>query len=66
MTGDILIASTSPFVKNYKVYMYTGEVLLDLSNGELLSPEDTHIHLTRFLAYAQFAVLRPLLLKDSK
>lgn len=66
MVGDILVASTTPYFKNYKVYMYTGEVLLDLSNGVLLSSEDTNIHLTRVLAYAQFAVLRPSLMLDSK
>jgi uncharacterized repeat protein (TIGR01451 family) len=65
-TGDILMASVDAEGTDLKLYMYTGETLLDLNTGKLVDTDNLSAHLDPFLAYNYFAVLRPSLITDSK
>jgi len=63
MVGDIYIAADG---SDIKMYMYTGETLLDLNTSKLISAEETDAHLIPFLSYNRFVLLRPSLMLDSK
>ena len=66
MVGDILVATVSVKTNEQKLYMYTGETMLDLLSGDTLSFEDSNACLEKTLAYHHFAILRPSLMLDSK
>jgi len=59
--GDILIAEADTEGKAQKLYLFTGENMLDLNN--LTYTSSTEI-LTKAMAYTRFAILRPSLMLD--
>ena len=49
-----------------RLYMYTGDGLLDLNTGATVAKEQIDTELMPFLSYNRFAVLRPSLMLDYK
>ena len=66
MTGDILVVVQDAQEENQKMYMVTGEKLLDLGGAEAPVYEDTDEVLEKIMSYKCFAVLRPSLIGDNK
>jgi len=66
MPGDIIIAAQNATASRQRLYLYTGEKMLDLNSDETffyMEPQDC---LTPILSYHRFAVLRPSLMLDNK
>ena len=61
IVGDILVADKDVKCKVQVYYLFTGDGLLDLTSGELLSEEDSAAIFTGFICNTRFAVLRPSL-----
>ena len=66
MVGDILIAVENAETEAKKLYLYTGEKMLDLLSGGTLTYADSAACLEKVIAYNRFAILRPSLMLDSK
>lgn len=66
MVGDILIAAVDAKAEKQKLYLYTGENMLDLLSGDAFAYADTAECLTPVMAYNRFAILRPSLMLDNK
>ena len=64
IAGDILIAAQDAKAEEQKLYLYTGEKMLDLNSGNTLTYVDSQECLTPVLAYNRFAILRPSLILD--
>lgn len=61
VAGDLIIGDTDLAYENHMMYLYTGESLMDLSSGKILSAGQSAQVLTECLCYTRFAVLRPSL-----
>ena len=59
--GDILIAEADTEGKAQKLYLFTGENMLDLNNMTYVTSTEI---LTKAMAYNRFAILRPSLMLD--
>ena len=66
MVGDIVMASVDADATTTKLYLYTGDSLLDLNTGATVAKEQIDTELMPFLSYNRFAVIRPSLMLDSK
>ena len=64
IAGDILIAAQDAEGSSQKLYLYTGENMLDLNSGETLTYLETSECLEPVLSYNRFAIVRPSLLLD--
>lgn len=64
IAGDILIAAQDAQASTQKLYLYTGEKMLDLCSGETLSYLEAKECLDPALSYSRFAIIRPSLLID--
>lgn len=66
MVGDILIAVESESKGLQRLYLFTGEKMLDLNSGETLSYVNSAEALEKVMAYNRFAIIRPSLMLDNK
>ena len=66
MVGDILIAVESESKGLQRLYLFTGETMLDLNSGETLDYVNSAEALEKVMAYNRFAIIRPSLILDTK
>ncbi len=64
IAGDIIIAAQDAKAEKQKLYLFTGEKMLDLNSGDTLTYLETQECLEPIMACNRFAVLRPSLLLD--
>lgn len=65
MVGDILIAVENESKGLQRLYLFTGETMLDLNSGETLDYVNSAEALEKVMAYNRFAIIRPSLILDS-
>lgn len=66
MVGDIIIAAQNATASRQRLYLYTGEKMLDLNSGDEFFYVEMDVCLTPMISYNRFVVLRPSLILDNQ